>query len=93
MVGIVRAKGSPYKGGTFSSGTNWEDYILWGLVQMGKECAREEAAMIDAAQKEAAVEAAKIDAAQKEKATVNDAGSVEEEGGGPELVSNSKSDM
>ena len=29
MMAIVKSKGSPYKDGTFPSGTNWEDYIFW----------------------------------------------------------------
>ena len=48
--------------------TNWEDYILWCLVEMGKECDREEAAKIDAAQKVAAA---------KKAATAHDAGSAD----------------
>jgi hypothetical protein len=86
MMAIVKAKGLPYKDDTFPSGTNWEDYILWCLMEMGKECGREEAARIDAAQK---VAAAKKAAAAKE-ATGNNAGSdleEQEEGGGVELVS------
>ena len=76
MVAIVRAKGSPYKDGTFPSGTNWEDYILWCLVQMGKECTvGSDKDRCHTTQKEAA----KIDAGQKENATANDAGSVEED--------------
>ncbi len=33
--------------GKFPSGTNWEDFILWCLVEMGKECDRDNAAKID----------------------------------------------
>ncbi len=46
-MAIVKSKGSPYKDGMFPLGTNWEDYILWCLVEMGKECDRGEAAKID----------------------------------------------
>jgi hypothetical protein len=80
MMAIVKAKGSPYKDGTFPSGTNWKDYILWCLMEMGKESDREEAARIDAARKVAAAE----------EATGNNAGSdleEQEEGGGVDLVS------
>ena len=58
MMAIVKRKDSPYKNGTFPSGTNWEDYILWCLIAMGKECDREDAALIDAALKKAAAEKA-----------------------------------
>ena len=76
MMAIVKRKDSPYKDGRFPSGLNWEDYILWCLIEMGKECDREEAAKIDSAQKEAVAE----------KATENDAGTDEEQGeGGPPL--------
>ena len=27
-MGLVTASGSPYRDGTFPSGTNWDDYIL-----------------------------------------------------------------
>jgi hypothetical protein len=47
MMAIVKSKRSPYKDGTFPSGANWEDYILWYLVEMGKECDRGEAEKID----------------------------------------------
>ena len=47
MMAIVKGKRSPYRDGKFPSGTNWEDYILWCLVEMGKECSREDAAKID----------------------------------------------
>jgi hypothetical protein len=47
MMAIVKSKGSPYRDGAFPSGTNWEDYILWCLVEMGKECDRGEAEKID----------------------------------------------
>ena len=47
MMAIVKSKGSPYKDGKFPSGTNWEDYILWCLVEMGKDCERAEAEKID----------------------------------------------
>ena len=47
MMAIVKGKSSPYRDGKFPSGTNWEDYILWCLVEMGKECDREDAAKID----------------------------------------------
>ena len=47
MMAIVKGKRSPYRDGKFPSGTNWEDYILWCLVEMGKECDREDAAKID----------------------------------------------
>ena len=94
MMVIVRAKGTPYKDGAFPSGTNWEDYILWCSIKMGKKCDREEAARIDAAhQKEAAAEVARINAVQEEKATANNALEEEKEGGGPELVSNSTSEL
>ena len=53
MMAIVKAKGSPYRDGEFPSGTNWEDYILWCLVAMGKECDREDAAKIDSVAKKA----------------------------------------
>jgi hypothetical protein len=43
----VKSKGSPYKDGKFPSGTNWEDYILWCLVEMGKDCERAEAEKIN----------------------------------------------
>jgi hypothetical protein len=87
-VAIVRAKGPPYKDGTFPSGTNWEDYILSCLVKMGKECDRGEAEKVDTALKEAVAE----------KATANDVGrgeedlEEEEEAGGPAVASNSTSD-
>ena len=42
MMGLVTASGSPYRDGTFPSGTNWDDYILWCLVAMQEDCAREE---------------------------------------------------
>ncbi|KAI2498840.1 hypothetical protein MHU86_15641 [Fragilaria crotonensis] len=47
MMAIVTRKGSPYRDGKFPSGTNWEDYILWCLIEMGKECDRAEAEKID----------------------------------------------
>jgi hypothetical protein len=47
MMAIVTRKGSPYRDGKFPSGTNWEDYILWCLINMGKECDRAEAEKID----------------------------------------------
>ena len=47
MMALVKGKGSPYRDGKFPLGTNWEDYILWCLVEMGKECDREDAAKID----------------------------------------------
>jgi hypothetical protein len=56
MMAIVKSKGSPYKDGRFPSGTNWEDYILWCLIEMSKECDREEAARIDAVLKQAVAE-------------------------------------
>ena len=48
MLAIVKSKHSPYKVGMFPSGTNWEDYILWCLIEMKKECDREEGARIEA---------------------------------------------
>ncbi|KAI2500766.1 hypothetical protein MHU86_13690 [Fragilaria crotonensis] len=41
MMGLVTASGSPYRDGTFSSGTNWDDYIKWCLVTMQSDCDRE----------------------------------------------------
>jgi hypothetical protein len=41
MMAIVTASWSPYRDGTFPSGTNWDDYIKWCLVEMQKECDRE----------------------------------------------------
>ena len=41
MMGLVTASGSPYRDGTFPSGTNWDDYIKWCLVAMWNECDRE----------------------------------------------------
>ena len=41
MMAIVTASGSPYRDGTFPSGTNWDDYIKWCLEEMQKECDRE----------------------------------------------------
>ena len=38
MMGLVTASGSPYRDGTFISGTNWDDYILWCLVAMQEDC-------------------------------------------------------
>ena len=75
MVVIVKRKDSPYKDGRVPSGSKWEDYTLWCLIEMGKDCDREEATRkIDSAQKEAVVE----------KVTANDAGTGEEQGeGGP----------
>ena len=81
MMAIVKAKGSPYREGAFPSGTNWEDYILWCLVEMGKECDREEAAKIEKVAAAAAAAAAAETAATPEAAatpTMNDR--VEEEG-------------
>ena len=42
MTAIVTASGSPYRDGSFPSGTNWDDYIKWCLVEMQKEFDREE---------------------------------------------------
>ena len=42
MTAIVTASGSPYCDGSFPSGTNWDDYIKWCLVEMQKEFDREE---------------------------------------------------
>jgi hypothetical protein len=72
MMAIVKRKDSPYKDGRFPSGSNWEDYILWCLIEMGKECDREEAEKIDSAPKEAVAE--KV-------LTVNDKGTGGEEQG------------
>ena len=73
----MKRKDSPYEDGRFPSGTNWEGYILWCLIEMGKECDREEAAKIDCAQKEAVAEMV----------TANSAGTGEEQGvGGPLLL-------
>jgi hypothetical protein len=36
MMAIVKGKGSIYRYGKFPSGTNWEDYILWCLINMGR---------------------------------------------------------
>ena len=47
-MAIVERRDSPYKNGTFPSGTNWNDYILWCLIEMAKEVDRDEAGMIDA---------------------------------------------
>ncbi|KAI2496986.1 hypothetical protein MHU86_17513 [Fragilaria crotonensis] len=41
MMGLVTASGSPYRDGTFPSGTNWDDYIKWCLVAMQSDCDRE----------------------------------------------------
>jgi hypothetical protein len=41
MMGLVTASGSPYREGTYPSGTNWDDYIKWCLVAMRNECDRE----------------------------------------------------
>lgn len=38
MTLVTPAPGSPYCDGTLQSGTNWDDYILWCLVAMQKEC-------------------------------------------------------
>jgi hypothetical protein len=54
MMGLVTASGSPYRDGTFPSGTNWDDYILWCLVAMQEDCVRGEAskAAVKATRKE-----------------------------------------
>lgn len=41
MMALVTASGSPYRDGSFPSGTNWDDYIKWCLVAMQKEYDRE----------------------------------------------------
>ena len=41
MMALVTGPGSPYRDGTFPSGTNWDDYILWCLVAMQNECDRD----------------------------------------------------
>ena len=41
MMALVMAPGSPYRDGTFPSGTNWDDYIKWCIVACQKECERE----------------------------------------------------
>ncbi|KAI2489249.1 hypothetical protein MHU86_25344 [Fragilaria crotonensis] len=41
MMGLATALGSPYRDGTFPSGTNWDDYIKWCLVAMHNDCDRE----------------------------------------------------
>ena len=41
VMGLVTALGSPYRDGTFPSGTNWDDYIKWCLVAMQNEYDRE----------------------------------------------------
>ena len=42
MMAFVMAPGSPYRDGTFPSGTNWDDYIKWWcIVVWQKECERE----------------------------------------------------
>jgi hypothetical protein len=37
MMSLVTALGCPYCDGTFPSGTNWDDFILWCLVAMQNE--------------------------------------------------------
>ena len=41
IMALVTASGSPYRDGTFPSGTNWDDYIKWCLVAMQNEYDRE----------------------------------------------------
>jgi hypothetical protein len=59
MMGLVTASGSPYRDGTFPSGTNWDDYILWCLVAMQEDCSREESL-------KAAAEATRKEGGEKE---------------------------
>ena len=67
MMAIVKRKDSPYKDGRFPSGTNWEDYNLWFLIEIGKPCDRKDAARIDAGLK-------KAPAVQKEAANARNEG-------------------
>jgi hypothetical protein len=46
MMLIATASNSPYKDGNFPSGTNWDDYIKWCVVEMKKVTADEKAGMI-----------------------------------------------
>ena len=46
MTAIVTASDSPYKDGTFPSGTNWDDYAMWCLAAMKKAVAREKAVAV-----------------------------------------------
>ncbi len=46
MMSIATASNSPYKDGNFPSGTNWDDYIKWCIVEMKKVMADEKAGMI-----------------------------------------------
>jgi hypothetical protein len=46
MMSIATASNSPYKDGNFPSGTNWDDYIKWCVVEMKKVVADEKAGMI-----------------------------------------------
>ena len=48
MMSIATASNSPYKDGNFPSGTNWDDYIKWCVVEMKKVVADEKAGMIAA---------------------------------------------
>ena len=41
MMALVTSPGSPYRNGSFPSGSNWDDYILWCLVAMQRECDRD----------------------------------------------------
>ena len=47
MMAIVKRKGLSFRDGKFPSGANREDYILWCLMEMGKECDRADAENID----------------------------------------------
>ncbi len=46
MMSIATASTSPYKDGNFSSGTNWDDFIKWCVLEMKKVMADEKAGMI-----------------------------------------------
>ena len=43
----MKAKGLPNRDGKFPFGTNWEDYTLLCLIEMGKKCKRAEVEKID----------------------------------------------
>ena len=40
-MGLVTASGSPYRDGTFPSGTNWDGYVKWCHVTMQNDCNRD----------------------------------------------------
>ena len=83
--------------GKFPSGTNWEEYILWCLIEMGKECDRAEAEKIDSVV--VLVDTNRTNVLEGEKANGGQGGDVgflgdddDEQDDNPSIVANSSED-